>query len=218
MKSHQLSICLALCLTLLAGCSSAPQKIETVSRIPTSASGAPLANFADSRTEVNRSSRELTEGSESHILLGDDAFTPPLAESISKLLRAELLDLTPKAVNLQKAYVGAVKITPGRTSSGNRGTPYIPPGTHPGAAALGILLGEGLIYLAESSKAGSAARESWSAELAIEIDGDPIYTYNRRLRSTDSNAIVILPELLQAAVKDVAEKYRLRIESLKATK
>jgi hypothetical protein len=43
---------------------------------------------------------------------------------------------------------------------------YIPPGTHPGAAAIGLLLGHGLVALAGSKQSVSAY-----VRLSIEVDG-----------------------------------------------
>ncbi len=198
---------------ILTACSNAPKKIEVAQTIEVVSEAAPLSQFLDSRSAENRDAREITEGVEVLSLLGDQAFSPPLPVAISKLLAAELGELKPSSVVLSKAAVGATKITPRSGGSAYRGTPYIPPGTHPGAAALGILLGEGLIYLAGSVKASSNAREAWTAELAIEIDGEQIFSLNRTTRTDSTSANETLSQLLRASVKDVVEKFKFRLES-----
>jgi hypothetical protein len=87
---------------------------------------------------------------------------------------------------------------------------YIPPGTHPGAAAIGLLLGHGLVAIAGSKQSVSA-----HVRLSVEIDGKRLIGLGRTTASKSGDAPFAVRYATLGAISDlkadddvIAEKIR----------
>jgi hypothetical protein len=207
-------------LVVLAGCSSAPPQLEPQTRVRMSSKSA-LEGFADARPVPSRLARTTAENSEVASWLGDDAFDPALPTIFSALLAEQFGSTSVKAVKLLRADVGVTKGDgSGRynTSYNNRGTPYIPPGAPPGAVALGILLGEGLVFLAANAKTISATNEVptefWTVYVTVEIDGEKFYAGQRVGKIAGTTAQKSLADALEVSARDIVAQHRLRFPEL----
>jgi hypothetical protein len=87
---------------------------------------------------------------------------------------------------------------------------YIPPGTHPGAAAIGLLLGHGLVAIAGSKQSVSA-----HVRLSVEIDGKRLNGLGRTTASKSGDIPFAVRYATLSAIGDlktdddeIAEKIR----------
>jgi len=188
---------------LIAGCASPPRDVKLSEPIAIRASGPALPTIQDTRSDEQKAAREV-EGSVDHALwLSDTAFQPPLPNGVAMLF-GELTSATQRKISLTRINVGVTRFAaPSRFTS--RSPSYIPPGTAPGAAAAGILLGNGLIYLFEAGRAASNAREYWTVELGAVIDGRDVLTTNRERREGQQDVTAVLNELLSRSVRELLE-------------
>ena len=209
----------AAAVAFVAGCASSPPELDT-QVIVRGSSGPALANFSDSRPEGANKTRTKIENGEHAVWLGDESFSPALSTLFSRLLADQFRDVKVSSVKLIRADVGVSKGDGSAryNSSYYRGTPYIPPGTHPGAAALGILLGEGLVFLAANAKNISTTTEAstdfWTAYLTVDIDGGMFYGGYRvpRLKADDTSQSLM--KAVEAAANDIASQHRVRSPEL----
>lgn len=206
-------------LVVVAGCASSPPELDPQVRVRATSALA-MVNFVDARPEGINKLRTKLESGEHAVWLGDDSFSPVLSELFSGLLAEHFRDVKVSAVKLIRADVGVTKGDGSAryNTSYYRGTPYIPPGTHPGAAALGILLGEGIVFLAANAKTLSSPAEAptdfWTAYVTVEIDGGVFYGGYRapRLKSDDPSQSLL--KAVEAAAGDIASQHRVRTPEL----
>ena len=204
---HVVSILLSV--ALLAGCASSPRDVKLSAPIPIRTNGLTAPDIPDGRADDQKGARAV-EGSYDHaVWLADAAFQPPLSVGVAMLFR-ELANAEQRQVSLTRVNVGVTRFTPPSRFSA-RSPSYIPPGTPAGAAAAGILLGNGLIYLFEAGRSASDAREYWTVELGAVIDGRDVLTTNRERREGEQDITVIFNDLLARSVKELVE-IRARLE------
>lgn len=207
-------------LVFLAGCAATPPKLEDNLTVRVTVPQDASVSLVDARPESAKVARSSQENAELGVWMADQAFEPPLPAIIGAQLGAELKGIEIKSAKLVRADTGKSKGDGSAryNTSYYRGTPYIPPGTHPGAAALGIVLGEGLVFLAANaktlSKPAEAADEFWTVYLTVEIDGAVFYGGHRVPIQAGDNAPNALSQAITGAVQSIASQHRVRFPEL----
>ncbi len=213
------SYLLLIVITLLAGCVTTPPQLK-MEKLVAASTASPSGAFKDERFAQAKVARVSNEKFEQASWLADEAFSPELPRLIGGLLAERFDGSLMKTVALTQADVGLTNLS-GVATSGYRGVPYIPPGTHPGAAALGILLGEGLIYLASSVRAGNssgnATGEHWTVYLSVSFDGVILNSFNRRKREANDDGAAVLATLLKTSADEILSQHRVRFPELYRT-
>lgn len=192
----------------LAGCASSPTVTVNSPITLASATGGNIARVQDERPEPIRKSRQDRVDGHSAQWLGDLDFSPNLSSALTASLDRAFASYPGVRLELRVANVGAFRWSDRESRTAD---PIVFLG---GASIAANLIGNAVGQVVSDRMLGreSASREYWAVVLVVDVDGRQVVASNRRVREPNDDVQVVLSQLLQFTVDDVAFKYRLRGE------
>ena len=199
--------CVLLVLVWLVGCASAPT-VDLSSPIALQNIGnRPSPRVADIRPQLTWTARNDSALGHTAQWFGDRDFSPSLSVALPDMLDRAFANRPTTSLRLQAANIGVYRWSD-KTPRAAADPIIFLPGASIAASVIGNVIGNAIGQAVTDRLLSREvkSRDYWAVTLVVDVDEKTIVASNRRIKETSDSAQVVLSELIQFTVDDVAFK------------